>query len=204
VDASDQVQAGSRGEATEAELVERFREHRDGSAFDALYRRCRREVFVVCLHFLRDPAWAEDACHDAFVQAFERFDSLRGERFEAWVRRIAANHCLNLLRRRATGRRVEPLAAPELEAGASAHGRAAARQELKLAVELLASLAPHQRQVFLLRHVEGSSHEEIERRTGFTAEQVRSFLQNARRNFRLGWAARAERPAKQRQEAGHG
>jgi RNA polymerase sigma-70 factor (ECF subfamily) len=190
----------------EAELVERFRRQRDGDSFDRLYRRSRRAVFGVCVHFLRDPAWAEDACHDAFVLAFERFETLRGERFEAWVRRIAANHCLNLLRRRATGRRLEPSVAPEDEERESAHARASARQCLRIAADLLASLSPHQRRVFLMRHLDGSSHEEIEHRTGYSAEQVRSYLQNARRNFRIGWAERAkaaERGSASGEEASH-
>jgi RNA polymerase sigma-70 factor (ECF subfamily) len=191
-------------EPREAELVERFRRVRDGESFEQLYRLSRRRVLQVCLHFLRDPASAEDACHDAFVQAYERFETLRGDRFGAWVRRIAANHCLNLLRRRATGRRLEPaLAATRVEAEASAHGRVAARQGLRIAAELLSELSPHQRRVFLLRHVDGSSHEEIERLTGFSAEQVRSFLQNARRNFRLGWAARTAGGSSESWESGH-
>jgi RNA polymerase sigma-70 factor (ECF subfamily) len=186
--------------ADEAGLVERCRGGED-AAFAALYRRSRRAVFAVCLHFLRDPAWAEDACHDAFVQAYERFATLRGEQFTPWVRRIAARQCLNLLRHRAVGRRLAAEAAGEA-VGPSGHGAVAARQELELASALLGTLSPEQRRVFLLRHVEEMTYEEIAAATGYDAGRVRSYLQNARRNFRLRWeeavarrAAAALRPA---------
>jgi RNA polymerase sigma factor (sigma-70 family) len=55
---------------------------------------------------LRDPVEAQDATHDAFVQAWRRWDTLRDRsRFEAWFDRILVNTCRNRLRsthRRAT------------------------------------------------------------------------------------------------------
>jgi RNA polymerase sigma-70 factor (ECF subfamily) len=179
---------------SEAELVARFRRRGEGADFAALYRCSRRSVFAVCLHFLRDPAWAEDACHDAFVQAYERFSTLRGEQFAPWVRRIAGRHCLNLLRHRAVGRRLAPEMAGEAVTP-SGHAAVAARQELELAAQLIEALSPEQRRVFLLRHVEGLSYEEIAAATGHEIGSVRSYLQNARRNFRLRWEERVARGA---------
>jgi RNA polymerase sigma-70 factor (ECF subfamily) len=50
---------------------------------------------------LRDPDEAEDATHDAFVQAFRRRGSLRDlDHFEAWFGRIVVNICRDRLRRR--------------------------------------------------------------------------------------------------------
>jgi len=49
---------------------------------------------------LRDPSEAEDATHDAFVQAWRTWSSLRDvDRFEPWFDRILVNICRNRLRR---------------------------------------------------------------------------------------------------------
>jgi len=84
----------------EKELVERYRATGDGRWFEELYRRTRRKVFGVCLRILGDATKAEDACHEAFVRSYERFDSLRGDNFSAWVCRIAANRSYDEVRRR--------------------------------------------------------------------------------------------------------
>ena len=49
---------------------------------------------------LRDPAEAQDATHDALVQAWSKWETLRDQaRFEAWFDRILVNTCRNRLRR---------------------------------------------------------------------------------------------------------
>jgi RNA polymerase sigma-70 factor (ECF subfamily) len=173
---------------SEAELVERFRATGDERWFAELYRLSRRRVFGVCMKILRDVDRAQDACHEAFLRAYERFGTLRGDGFSAWVCRIAANQSYDVLRRQA---RAQEQAIEEVEAelanGEAIERDAVTREDLTRAVEIVRALAPHQRVVFLLKHLEGSSYREIELLTGYSANEVRSFLQNARRNVRLAW-----------------
>lgn len=170
---------------SEEELVTELRATRDGRLFDELYRRSRRKVFGVCFNILGEASAAEDACHDAYVRAWERIDSLRGSNFTAWVRRIAANRCYDELRRtrpdELDGHHPEPVADDQIE------GAVIARQELNRAIDVIASLDEHQRRVFLLRHLDSRSYDEISEATGYDAKQVKSYLQNARRNFHLAW-----------------
>ena len=59
---------------------------------DASYRLARA--------ILRDPSEAQDATHDAFVQAWRKWSTLRDpSRFEAWFDRILVNTCRNRLQR---------------------------------------------------------------------------------------------------------
>ncbi len=176
---------------TEAELVTGLRATGDGRCFEELYRRSRRKVFGVCFKILGEASAAEDACHDAYVRAYDRFDSLRGVRFTAWVRRIAANRCYDELRRR----RPEVLTDTPPEEPRVDHVERSiiSRQDLDRALAIVDSLEPQQRSVFLLRHLDRKSYSEIGEVTGFSAKQVKSYLQNARRNFQLAWR-RAEGP----------
>lgn len=183
---------GPAEEWTEAELVERFRESGERRWFAQLYQRTRRRVFVACLRRVREPSRAEDLCHDAFVRAFHGFERFEGTAFCAWVCRIAVNLALNDLRHREVAARLAPEAvAPGTEERPDR--RAVAREQLGTALEILDRLESHQRRVFLLRHLDGLSYVEIAERTGYDRGQVRSYLQNARRNFRIEWDRRTQR-----------
>lgn len=171
------------------ELVRRCRERADGRAFGELYRRHYRRILAVALGLLRDAGLAEDLCHDAFVRAWEKLATLEGD-FAPWVARIAQNLGLNRLRHGATRRRLggelEPPAPPPRPEQV-----AAAREEGRLALSVLRSLRDEQRQVLVLRYLDGLSHAEIAERTGFAPGLVRSYLQNGRRSFRLAWNQRS-------------
>jgi RNA polymerase sigma-70 factor (ECF subfamily) len=63
-----------------------------GAHLDASYRLARA--------ILRDPTEAQDATHDAYVQAWRKWSTLRDhDRFEAWFDRILINTCRNRIRR---------------------------------------------------------------------------------------------------------
>lgn len=171
---------------SEQELVEHFRSGRENRYFAELYRRERRSVFGLCLKFLREPAAAEDACHEAFVRAFEHFDGFEGDRFAAWVRRIAANLSINRMRLMANATQTMPENVPS--AGPDPDRRAVSHEELAAAIDLIRALGDDQRRAFVMFHLEGLSYQEIAGRTGLPLQTVRSHLQNARRNLHLRWA----------------
>jgi RNA polymerase sigma-70 factor (ECF subfamily) len=182
------MSARHHDDRTEAELVEAFREGGNPAIFEALYLRTRREVYGVCARLLRNPARAEEACHDAFVQAFERFSTLRGDNFSAWIHRIATNLCLNRLRDRRDAAPIpedlaDPRSLPSVESPVS-------REDLERATEVLGELPPAQRRALLLKYIEGRSYDEIAGITGESLDQVRSHLQNGRRGFRILWDRR--------------
>ena len=185
---------GAARDMADVEIVHRFRQTGDRDLFEELYRRHRRRTFGVCIKILGDPSRAEDACHDAFTRAYERFSSLRGDNFAAWVKRIAANRCYDALRQSSRLESREDMEEPLRGAiGPTAlrspveRDAAITRQELEAELDIIRSLDPHQRQVFLLFHLAKKSYREIETSTGYSAKQVKSYLQNARRNLYLAW-----------------
>ena len=76
---------------------------RDATGRDAAFVRLADEhldrAYRLARAILRDPAEAQDATHDAFVQAWRKWGTLRDPaRFEAWFDRILVNTCRNRLR----------------------------------------------------------------------------------------------------------
>jgi len=72
----------------------------DPDAFSELFRRHRDRMWAVALRTTRDPEMAADAVQEAFIAAFRRADSFRGEAaVTTWLHRIVVNSCLDRLRR---------------------------------------------------------------------------------------------------------
>jgi RNA polymerase sigma-70 factor (ECF subfamily) len=134
---------------------------------------------------LRDPVEAEDAVHDASVQAWLHWADLRDEsKADAWFDRIVVNECRARMRRR----RIAPLAMadPPDGAGPDEYRSFVERDVLHGA---LARLAPDHRIVVVLRHVSGLTPAEIAARTGVPEGTVKSRLRYALRELRAALEA---------------
>jgi len=72
----------------------------DPDAFGELFRRHRDRLWAVALRTTRDPELAADAVQEAFIAAFRRADSFRGDSaVTTWLHRIVVNACLDRIRR---------------------------------------------------------------------------------------------------------
>jgi RNA polymerase sigma factor (sigma-70 family) len=77
--------------------------HRDGDleAFGMLIARHRDRMWAVAIRTLGEPEEAADALQEAFISAFRRPDSFRGDaKVTTWLHRMVVNACLDRLRRR--------------------------------------------------------------------------------------------------------
>jgi len=134
---------------------------------------------------LRDPVEAEDAVHDAGVQAWLHWSDLRDQaKADAWFDRIVVNECRARLRRR----RIAPLLVDTLpeSAGPDAFHAFVERDALHGA---LARLDADHRIAVVLRHVEGLSPADIAERTGTREGTVKSRLHYALRELRAALEA---------------
>ncbi|GAT69143.1 RNA polymerase sigma factor SigM [Planomonospora sp. ID91781] len=83
----------------------------DPHAFSEIVKRHRDRMWAVALRTLGDPDEAADAVQDAFVSAYRKADSFRGEAaVTTWLHRIVVNACLDRMRRKS----VRPVADDEL------------------------------------------------------------------------------------------
>lgn len=149
----------------------------DREGLEAIYRTYARAAYALCLRMLGRTAAAEDATHDAFVRAFERLRSYRGEApFGAWLKRLVANTVIDRIR---SERRWEG------DADAlDGLDRAGTEPELAEAIGLLARLNPRARSVVWLHSMEGFSHAEIAARFGQTESWSKSLLARSLQRLR--------------------
>ncbi len=179
-------------QANERDLLARAKQG-DEAAVAALVRRHQTAVFNVAYRFLGNRQDAEDAAQEAFVKALRALDRFDLERpFAPWIKRIAANHCLNRL----AAARIRPsvpesdLAAPGAEAASLdkwAHHSPTPEQTL-LAREqagyiraAIIQLPPRYRAVIELRHFQQLSYDEIAAAMERPLSSVKSDLFRARK-----------------------
>src|SRR5688572_27118332 len=155
----------------------------DVSAFEQLYQRTAGRVYAVCIRMTGDPQRARELTHDAFVRAWERLSTFRGEAaFETWMHRLAVNVVLTV--RRGERRREAHLVHTDDENGSESEatlGRPGPDVESRIDLErAIAALPPRAREVFVLHDVEGFRHDEIADRLELQASSVRAQLHRAR------------------------
>ena len=176
-----------REEREEAAWVERARAG-DEAAFRWLLARYRTRVVRLAAHILRCEGEAEDVAQEAFLRAFRRLPSFRGEgRFSAWLFGIAVRLCLDRRRSARWTRELPEEAAPPPSSSPSSPADAA---DARLLVEsLLDRLSPPMRAALVLREMEGLDYDEIAATLGVPVGTVRSRLHSARTQFRALWTA---------------
>lgn len=136
----------------------------DPDAFAALVRRHQDRLWAVALRVMRNPEDAADALQDAYIAAFRRAGSFRGDAaVTTWLHRVVVNACLDRLRSmkvRAADALPEDLdRSPELGTDATEKAVEAAEQR-DVVLAALGRLNPDQRAALVLVDMQGYSVEE--------------------------------------------
>ncbi len=154
----------------------------DVRSFEVLLRRHEAKMYRLALRLLGVPGDAEDAVQEAFISAWRRLGTFRGDSaFSSWLYRIVTNRCLNMIRSR---RPVAPLD-PTIEVSDTKLTGAPERSE-ELAEQVaalrhaVASLPSHQRVCWVLKESDGLSYSEIAQIVGTSPDSVRGRIHRAR------------------------
>jgi RNA polymerase sigma-70 factor (ECF subfamily) len=160
----------------------------DARAFPELVSLYRTRLLNFVTRIIGDPERAEDLVQEAFIRVhrhLHRFDGTR--KFSTWIYTIASNLAKNELR----NRRRSPLVlydpdqrSLQFEESRTRPDQMFATRSLRELVDAtVATLAPHHREVFVMRELEGRSYEEIAALTRSNLGTVKSRLNRARQAF---------------------
>lgn len=151
----------------------------DQEAFSELVRRHQAALFHLAYRILGERETAEDVVQETFLRAWKvlpRYDPARP--FAPWLKKIAINLCLNLLKRR-----FPSLSAPREAASNDQTPEVTAiqrEQEHSVHTAIL-SLPPRYRVVIELRHFQDMTYAEIAQTLHCPLSDVKSNLFRARR-----------------------
>ena len=150
----------------------------DPHAFEVLVSRHANRLWAIALRTMRNPEEAADALQDAYISAFRRADTFRGDAaVTTWLHRIVINACLDRIRRNKV-RRAEPL--PEdpdrsVELGIITDSDQLEVKERRAdVVKALAQINADQRAALVLVDMEGYSVEEAAAILGCATGTIKS------------------------------
>ncbi len=181
---------------TDRELLDRYYADRDNAWLGHLLPRYTLLLLGVCMKYVKDEEEAKDCVQQVFVKVITELSKYQVEYFKSWIYTIARNHCLMKLRDQ-HGHKTElsetMLAAWDEDPGLNRHIE---KEELLELMGLsLEELGKEQKLCVILFYLEKRSYQDIATATGFTLMQVKSHIQNGKRNLKLLMEKRAREKA---------
>ena len=171
---------------SDQELLDRFYADRKNEWLGILLQRYTLLLFGVCMKYMKQEEEAKDCVQQIFIKVITELPRYKVTYFKSWIYTIARNHCLMKLRdshSRTTAVTDTMLAAWDEEGSYSKHLEK--DQLLDLMSQSLEELGKEQKLCVILFYLEKRSYQEIADATGFTLMQVKSHIQNGKRNLKL-------------------
>ena len=168
------------------ELLLRRAQSGDPEAFERLMEPLEQLVWRVCWHYTGNREAAEDCGQEAMIRIWRNLANYRGEcALESWVYRIAANCCMDWLRKKKRDQSVsmEPMVEQGFDPADDAPGTEAqvvAKDERQRLREAIALLPDDQREVLILTQLEKVSYEEAAQALGVSEGTVKSRVNRAK------------------------
>lgn len=170
---------------SDQDLVTKYQEDGNIQSLCDLYQRYLELVYGVCLKYLNDEAASKDATMEVYEILAKKLKSHSVDNFKGWLYSVVKNHCLQILRKQK--HQVESLDSnefmhsDELMHHDSEFELLSPHADLHQCLEYLPS---GQRESIQWFYFEKKSYEEIANIMQVDREQVRSHIQNARRNLK--------------------
>ena len=165
-------------------LIARCRQG-DALAWEALVRRHQGRILGLARHYLRDPEEARDVAQEIFIRVYERLGTFQGdEKFLPWMLSLARNCCIDRLRRnkvRTPDHAVPVEDDPPIPAGGpSVEDQAASGERATLLYKAIDKLSETNREIILLKEIQGLKIEEIATMLAVPVGTVKSRSNRAR------------------------
>jgi len=155
----------------------------DAWALDAIYRRHAPALRRYARRYV-DAALAEDAVHDAIARTQQAL--LGADRvvdLRPWLFRCVRNACLSELDRAANRRNADVDVDPVAAGGADLFEVTTRNEQLRDALDAMASLPPRQREALALRALDGQGYDELATHFGLKENAAVQLVHRARRNL---------------------
>jgi RNA polymerase sigma factor (sigma-70 family) len=160
----------------------------DRKAQFELYRLYFKAMYNAALRIVSQPAEAEDIMQEAFLSAFRKIETYKGDvSFGAWLKKIVINKSIDALRQRKqrfeeiTGQ--EPDEEPEHVHDFEEEDKMQGEKMVTLIKEAIRELPQGYRVVLTLALIEGYDHEEIAQVLSISESTSRSQLVRARKKL---------------------
>ena len=172
-------------------LVQRYRDTENPDFVGELFERYADMVFLVCMKYLKNEAESEDASMQIFEKLLVDLPRYEVRTFKYWLHTVIKNHCLAWLDKQKRNRQkadvYQELAQADVENGQemTLHNELSMKEiQLQQLEQAISLLGPEQRTCVELFYIQRNSYQEVSTKTGYTLKQVKSYIQNGKRNLK--------------------
>ncbi|MBS1687391.1 MAG: sigma-70 family RNA polymerase sigma factor [Bacteroidetes bacterium] len=137
----------------------------------------------VAMKYVKDKEKAQDAVQQVFEKVLTHLPEGEIHNFKGWLYILMRNHCLQQLRDKTHIIGDEGLSNIAAEAnGEEVQMKNYTLEQMEAAIE---ELSEEQKQAIVLFYLRKKSYQQIMESTGYSFEQVKSYIQNGKRNLKL-------------------
>ena len=170
---------------SDQELLEFYYADSNQEWIGILLQRYTLLLLGVCMKYLKDETEARDCVQQIFLKVLTEAPKYKIEFFKSWLYMVAKNHCLMRLRDKGA-KSVKELTDQNLaEQETDKHDLLQNEQTYNLLEEAIVELSEEQKRCVQLFYLQKKSYQQIADQTGFTVMQVKSYIQNGKRNLKI-------------------
>jgi RNA polymerase sigma-70 factor (ECF subfamily) len=170
---------------SDKELVSLYKESGEMSVLGELYQRYMELVYGVCLKYYKEAETAKDSVMQIFEELVSKLKKHEVDNFKGWLHQLAKNHCLMQLRTPKNLKTIEFKSEfVQSEENVHLNGVLEKEENFNKLEFCLGTLTAEQRKAIKLFYLDGKCYNEIVEMTGTDWNQVRSLIQNGRRNLK--------------------
>jgi RNA polymerase sigma-70 factor (ECF subfamily) len=171
----------------DAELIALYQKTHNTKFVGELFNRYAHLVYGVCMKYLKKPADAEDAAMKIFEKLMEDLKHHEVQNFQSWLHIVSKNHCLMDLRKRANGSPTVDFESASYQLAESSNVEETELKEEQLSglESAIKQLNDEQKTCIELFYLQEKCYQEVAEITGYTLKQVKSYIQNGKRNLKL-------------------
>ncbi len=171
---------------TDQELIALYQQSGNKDWLGILLQRYTLLLFGVGMKYLKNEDAAKDAVQQVFIKVISDFDKYTVEYFKSWLYTSMKNHCLMELRKKGIVTTEIDLRVQEDRSTESvlqdAIDKEKKLQQLAVAIE---QLNTEQRTCITLFYLEKKSYNEVASISGYSIQEVKSYIQNGKRNLKI-------------------
>lgn len=171
---------------SDSELLQNFYADNNNRWLGILLQRYTMLLLGVCMKYLKNEEASKDAVQQVFLKVIAEVQKYKIDYFKSWLYMVARNHCLMQLRDK-TGKLTKEINESMQIAGEEFQLASHIEQD-KLHTQIndsLIELEPAQKTCVTLFYLQKKSYVDIAAETGFSLLQVKSYIQNGKRNLKM-------------------
>ena len=168
------------------QLLQNFYADKNNQWLGVLLQRYTLLLLGVCMKYLKNEEEAKDAVQQVFLKTITELHKYKVDYFKSWLYMVAKNHCLMKLRHKgrfSTEINDQLLATPDDGDNKNTHlQKEQSLTDMEWAME---QLNKEQQHCLTLFYLQKKSYQDITDETGYSILQVKSYIQNGKRNLKI-------------------